>query len=117
MREKIPICPFCWGSLSYPEEIRLSAIDTILGGHCFLCGARFIVDVTGKNVGEVMVHGLQMVANELGKDLTLLVEGEDYEDTVLIYDLKRHESPGPAGNMIDGNARMYVIRSRKKRDD
>lgn len=92
-------------------------MEIILGGKCFFCGARFIIDPTGKNVGEVMVQGLQMVADELGKDLTMLDPDLDYEDSVLIYDLKHHASAGPAGNLIDGNARMYVIRSKKTRND
>lgn len=104
-----PLCPFCREPLGYPEEIRLSETETVLGGQCFLCKAHFIVDPTGKNVGEVMVQGLQMAAEELGTELALLVDGEDYEDCVLSYDIRRHASTGPGG-FFDGCGRMYVIK-------
>lgn len=113
----IPICPFCWGTLSYPEEIRLSETETVLGGQCFLCAARFIVDPTGKNVGEAMVQGLRLAAEELGKDLSMLASGEDYEDCVLRYDVKMHNCLGPAGRSVDCYGRIYVIRVKKSRHD
>ncbi len=113
----IPICPFCWGTLSYPEDIRLSETETVLGGQCFVCGARFILDVTGKNVGEAMVQGLRMVAEELGKDLEMLASGEDYEDCVLRYDVKLHQCLGRAGRFLDCYGRLYVIRVKKNRND
>lgn len=117
MSGNIPICPFCWGSLGFPEEIRLSETETVLGGQCFLCGAHFIIDPTGKNVGEAMVQGLQMAAEELGKDLAMLIPGEDYEDCVLCYDVKLHKCMGPATKFLGGYARMYVIRVRRNIDD
>lgn len=113
----IPICPFCRGTLSYPEDIRLSETETVLGGQCLLCGARFIVDPTGKNVGEAMVQALEMVSQELGKELAMLESGEDYEDCVLRYDLKFHQSLGPAERFIDRYGRLYVIKAKKKRND
>jgi hypothetical protein len=103
--------------LSYPEPIRLNAIETILGGRCFLCGAHFIVDETGKNVGEAMVQGLQLVAGELGKELTMLADGVDYDDFILRYDAKVHESLGPAPNHPDEHARLYIIRAKKNKAD
>jgi hypothetical protein len=104
------------GSLSYPEDMRLSKTETVLGGQCFLCGAHYIVDPTGKNVGEAMVQGLEMAAGELGKDLTTLSD-EDYEDFVLRYDVRNHESLGPASNQLDCYGRLYVIRVKKSRND
>ncbi len=116
MITKIPTCPFCWGSLSYPEEIRVND-ETVLAGKCFACGARFIVDPTGMNVGEVMVQALGMLAQRLGKNLESLIDGEDYEDCVLSYDVKQHQCLGPPRRYRDGYGRLYVIRCKKKRDD
>ncbi len=107
----IPTCPFCWASLNYPVDIQLSAWESILGGSCFLCGARFIVDVTGKNVGEAVVQGLEMIAEELGKSLETLEAGLDYEDCVLGYDVKRHQTTGPASKFRDGLGRLYIIKT------
>ncbi len=109
----IPTCPFCWASLNYPVDIRLNDVDTILGGHCFLCGALFIVDVTGKNVGEAVVQGLRVIADELGKDLEMLESGLDYVDCVLEYDVRRHQTMGPGSRYFDGYGRLYVIKTLK----
>ncbi len=112
----IPRCPFCWGSLSFPEEIRLDDAETILGGSCFSCSARFVIDVTGKNVGEAMVSGLRMIAQDLGTEIALLDPDFDYEDAVLRYDVKQHRTLGSAGNIIDCFGRMYVIRIRRLKE-
>lgn len=114
MSKNIPTCPFCWGSLGYPREVRLSETETVLGGRCLLCGAHFIVDPTGKNVGEVMMQGLQSAAQELGKDMGTMVSGEDYEDAILSYDVKLHKSLGPVQNFMDGYGRLYIIKILKK---
>lgn len=114
LNRTIPICPFCWGSLGYPKEMQLSDTETVLGGQCYLCGARFLVDVTGKNVGEVMVQGLRLVAEELGKTLEMLEDGEDYDDCVLCYDVKCHQCLGAAPRFLDGYGRLYVIRVKKR---
>lgn len=94
--------------------MRISQAETVLGGKCFLCGAHFIIDQTGKNVGEVMMQGLQIAAEESGKDMANMVPGDDYEDAILSYDWKLHRSLGLPKNMMDGYGKLYIIKVRKK---
>ncbi len=82
------------------------------GGRCG-CGALYILDETGKGVGEIMVIGLEAVADEMARSLTDLVPGEDYEDAILSYDWRTHRSPGISTGYMDGYGRLYVIRSKK----
>ena len=57
-----------------------------------------------------MVQGLQIASLDLGKDLGMLDPDVDYEDTVLRYDVKQHQTLGPAGNSVDRFGRLYVIK-------
>jgi len=109
-----PTCPFCKAALPRPMEKRLSATETVLSGRCKGCNALFLVDSTSKNVGEVMMQGLQLAAEELGRDLTTLVSGEDYEDEILSYDMRNHRSSGVPKSVMDGHGRLYILKVLKK---
>lgn len=61
-----------------------------------------------------MMQGLQIVAEELRKDVETLVSGEDYEDAVLGYDAKLHKCRGPVKNFVDGHGRLYILKVIKK---
>jgi hypothetical protein len=89
-------------------------METVAGGTCSRCGAVYILDPTAKNVGEVMMQGLSLAADRLGKDTGSIVAGEDYDDVVLSYDWRTHRSSGEAKNFMDGCGRLYVIRIKKK---
>lgn len=108
------VCPFCRTSLNRPTEFRLSAAESVSGGTCTECGAMYLLDPTGKNVGEVMVQGLTLAAERLSKDSSVMVPGEDYDDVVLSYDWRTHRSAGEATGFADRNGRLYVIRIKKK---
>lgn len=73
-----------------------------------------MVDPTSRNVGEVMMQSLQLAAEELGRDLTTLVSGEDYEDEILSYDLRTHRSSGVPKSVMDGHGRLYILKVIKK---
>lgn len=61
-----------------------------------------------------MMQGLEMVAEELGRDLSTLVSGEDYEDAILSYDWRRHRSSGIPQSPMDGHGRLYIFNVLKK---
>jgi hypothetical protein len=86
----------------------------VLGGRCSGCGALFIVDPTSRNVGEAMMQSLQLVAEELGRDMTTLVSGVDYEDEILSYDLRTHRSSGVPKSVMDGHGRLCIVKVIKK---
>lgn len=108
-----PECPFCGKELARPAELKVSAFETALGGTC-ACGAIYLVDPTGKNVGTVMVQAMGMAADSLAKNVTDLTPDEDYEEAVLSYDWRIHRSPGVSGGYMDGYGRLYVIKVKTK---
>ncbi len=84
-------------------------METGQGGAC-TCGAFFLVDPTGKNVGEVMMQALGMAAEKLGRDMSELIAGRDYDDAILSYDVRIHRSTGISRGFRDGQGRMYVMK-------
>jgi hypothetical protein len=107
------LCPFCRSKLDRPARMVINAMDSVLGGTCS-CGAIYIADTTGKNVGEVMIQALGLAAEKLSKDMSELVAGEDYEDAILSYDWRIHRSPGVSKGYMDGYGRMYVLKVKRK---
>jgi hypothetical protein len=109
-----PVCPFCKTGFERPKKITLNAMEEVLGGTCRTCGAIFVVDQSGKNVGEVMMQALGMAADRLSKDISEMMPGEDYEDAVLSYDWRLHRSSGISTGFMDGSGRLYVVKIMKK---
>jgi hypothetical protein len=97
--------------------MRLSSTEKVAGGTCSGCGAVYLLDPTGKNVGEVMMQGLTLAAERLSKDMGSIIAGEDYDEVVLSYDWRTHRSSGEVKNFIDGTGRLYVIRVNKKNSE
>lgn len=104
-------CPFCDSELPRPGELKLQFGEKVLAGRCD-CGAIYLLDQTGKSVGEIMVHGLGMVAESLSMAMTDLEPGKDYDDVILSYDWRTHRSAGVSTGYMDGYGRLYVIKSR-----
>jgi hypothetical protein len=92
----------------------ISAMEKAQGGIC-ACGAIFLVDPTGKNVGTVMVQALGMAADALAKDVSDLVPNQDYEDAILNYDWRTHRSTGVSTGFMDGFGRLYVVKVKKRK--
>ncbi len=93
--------------------MKISAMETVLGGTCSSCGALYLMDPTGKNVGEIMVQALDLAAARLSKDSSDMVAGKDYDDTVLSYNWRTHRSSGEPKGFMDGCGRLYVIKVKK----
>lgn len=90
----------------------INAMERTQGGTC-VCGAVYLVDPTGKNVGTVMVQALGIAAEMLGKDLNELTPGKDYEDVVLSYDWRTHRSSGISSHAV-GSGSLYIIQVKKR---
>ena len=93
--------------------MRLSAMETVMGGTCGTCDATYLLDPTSKNVGEVMMQALGMAAVQLSKDTSEMVAGQDYDDAVLSYDWRTHRSRGPSKGFMDGYGRLYIIKIKR----
>jgi hypothetical protein len=108
-----PKCPFCGAELKRPEIISVGDGESGQGGRCS-CGATYLVDPTGKNVGTVMVQTLGMAAEILSKRIEDLLPDEDYVDAILNYDWRTHRSYGVSAGFMDGYGRMYVLKVIKR---
>ncbi len=91
----------------------LNVMESVEGGTCKTCGAFYIADPTGKNLGEVMMQALGVVAETLSKDMADMVLGEDYEDAVLNYDIRTHRSTGISRG-FNGQGRLYILNVKRK---
>lgn len=103
-------CPFCQAKLARPAEMQVSTTEQASGGRCSNCGALYLLDPTGKNLGEVIMQALTLIAEEQAKEISEMVEGQDYEEMVLNYNWKTHRSTGEPKSFMDGSSRLYVIR-------
>jgi hypothetical protein len=113
-RESIePLCPFCRTVLARPVPKQINAMERVPGGECGGCGALYLLDPTGKNVGEIMMQGLELAAARLAKESSAMVAGVDYEDTVLSYNWRTHRSTGEPKGFMDGCGRLYFIKVTK----
>ena len=102
-------CPFCSGPLARPIPVEIGAGSTAEGGTC-KCGARYLVDQTGKNVGELMMQALDIMGGMLSKEPSELAPGEDYDEVVLSYDWRLHRAFGEPTGFMDGHGRLYMFK-------
>jgi hypothetical protein len=109
-----PACPFCKADLARPVMTALNAMESVPVGTCGTCGAIYVADITGKNVGEVMIQALGLAARRLSRDMSELVAGEDYDDIILSYDWRTHRSPGESRGFADRYGRLYVLKLKEK---
>ncbi len=100
--------------IARPAEIKISSMESVLGGKCSGCGALYLVDPTSRNVGEVMLQALGLAAQELSKEASDMVAGDDYDDVILSYDWRRHRSSGEPRSFMDRHGRLYFLKVKKK---
>ncbi|OGW29605.1 MAG: hypothetical protein A2X56_09365 [Nitrospirae bacterium GWC2_57_13] len=105
-------CPFCSSPLARPRPIQAGVGATVDGGACS-CGARYLTDPTGKNVGELMLQALTMMGEALSRGPFDLAQGVDYDEVILSYDWRMHRSLGEPEGYMDGHGRLYMFRERK----
>ncbi|NTW60867.1 MAG: hypothetical protein HGA43_17095, partial [Nitrospirae bacterium] len=78
------------------------------------CGALYLSDPTGKNVGLMMAQAIVAAADLLKKEIVDLVPDEDYQDAVLNYDWRNHRSTGVSRGYMDGNGKLYIMKIGKR---
>ncbi len=108
-----PRCPFCGTDLKRPEQMNLTPTDIVQGGACS-CGALYLVDPTGKDVGSMMAQALNWAADTLGKGVGDLAPDVDYQDAILSYDWRTHRSTGISRGYRDRYSRLYIMKVGKK---
>jgi hypothetical protein len=96
-----------------PSQTARRDEDIVQGGRC-TCGALYLSDPTGKNVGLMMSQALVAAADILKKEISELMPDEDYQDSVLCYDWRNHRSTGVSKGYMDGSGRLYIMKVGKK---
>ncbi len=95
-------CPFCENFLRAPIEIRFKDID-LTGGIC-PCRAVYVLDESGRALGEIFMDALGFVCKgDFDKALTL--SPEEYETVEFDYDhrgntIGKRGSPGKLSKLL-----------------
>jgi len=87
--DEMPGCPFCSRPIGVPEEITTRFGNTFSGGRC-TCGAVFVVDSSGHNLGEAYVDALAYACNNDYEKAWSLQPDVDYEIRELSADARRN---------------------------
>ncbi|MBI5639957.1 MAG: hypothetical protein HZA17_05980 [Nitrospirae bacterium] len=83
-------CPFCDRPLSEPSETMSRFGNIITGGKCE-CGAVYVYDRSGHNMGDAYVDLLTLSCDGDLDKAWGLSPGEDYEVRELTYDSRRNK--------------------------
>ncbi len=83
-----PRCPFCHSLFAPPVEIS-TEIGFITGGRCD-CGATYVYDISGKNLGEAYMDALSYACNDDWDMAMSLEPDKDYSKVFLKYDSRAH---------------------------
>jgi len=110
-----PTCPFCDSPIDRPKKVEPRRLGDFDYGACE-CGAVYVHDVTGHNLGAAWVEALGFACNDDWDLAWSLAPGEDYEDAILEnYDIESHLVQ-PTGRTKDEKvvrAALVFIRMRK----
>ncbi len=86
-----PHCPFCYCTIEQPKELPQRKVIEFPIGACTHCGAVFVYDATGHNMGAAFIEALLFACNEDDYLAFSLSHGEDYTDAVVgNYDIYTH---------------------------
>lgn len=83
-------CPFCDNPLEEPKELKSSFGSTINGGRC-ACGAVYVYDRSGHNMGDAYVDALNLACEGDLDKAWIMTPGVDYEILELTYNSRRHK--------------------------
>ncbi len=83
-------CPFCDGPIEEPKDMRSSFGSIFAGGKC-ACGAVYVYDRSGHNMGEAYIDVLNLACDGDLDKAWGMTPGEDYDITELTYNARRHK--------------------------
>ena len=86
-------CPFCEKPIDEPQEIKTSFGSTFTGGKCG-CGAVYVFDRGGHNLGDAYVDALAYACNNDWDKAWSLVPDEDYDLTGAEAEQTGMDNPG-----------------------
>jgi len=89
---KDPKCPFCHHKIEQPKELKERKPVEFPLGVCEHCGAVYVFDATGHNMGSAFIEALLFACNYDDSLAFSLSYGEDYADAVIgQYDIIMHK--------------------------
>lgn len=89
---KDPRCPFCYHKIEQPRELKERKPVEFPLGVCEHCGAVYVFDATGHNMGSAFIEALLFACNYDDSLAFSLSHGEDYVDAVIgPYDIITHK--------------------------
>ena len=88
-RDNILRCPFCERPLGQLEEIMTKFGNVVEGGRCD-CGAAYVYDGSGHNVGDAYVDALALACDNDMDKAWAMVPGEDYDIREFYYDARKN---------------------------
>lgn len=100
-RGKEALCPFCGKGFEPPSDIRTKLGNIFSGGSCS-CGAVYVYDRTGRNLGEAYVDALVFACRDDWDKAWKLIPEEDYNIQPMCYDEVSHmllEDPRQGGRV------------------
>jgi len=86
-------CPFCSRPLDPPGEIKSRFGSSFEGGKCG-CGAVYVYDSTGHNLGDAYIDALGLVCGDDMDKAWSLTPDKDYTVLELGYDRRRNKFGG-----------------------
>ena len=103
-----PRCPFCGSPVDPPRDIEPKHLGDFSYGAC-TCGAVFVCDITGYNLGAAFSEALGFACDEDWELAWNLIPGEDYEDALVEgYDQASH-LVHPTGRTKEGKRVRGVL--------
>lgn len=107
-----PRCPFCKAVLSMPENIKTETGD-LLGGRCE-CGAVYVCDPTGHNVGQTYLDALIYACGGDWDKFNSLDCDKDYSEAVFNYDIRSHRLVEIQDIRRDFSGKIFFIKLESK---
>lgn len=95
-------CPFCTNLLARPVDLRFKSME-LTGGIC-RCGAVYVFDRTGHNLGEIYLEALTFACRG-DAERALSLDPEEYETIDFDYDIStntvgRRKKEGLSGRLL-----------------
>jgi len=111
--DKIATCPFCGEAFKRPEDIRTPLGNIFTGGKCE-CGAVYIFDRSGHNLGEAYVDGLVFACGNDWERAMSLTPDVDYETRSFYYEQSSHQLAESVRRGIRTNENILFIKLNPK---
>ncbi len=104
-----PRCPFCDSLIEKPQAFEPKRLGDFEAGRCDGCGACYVHDITGHNLGSAWVECLGVASGDDWELAWSLLPGEDFVDGLINdYDYDTH-LVHPTGRNQDGKRVRGVL--------